>query len=1183
MTLEQMPKRFRKWHEDNVGALDREITVNRREVTDGRLNILRESPEYRAMRLEQIGVRAGQVQNRIRELRKADPGDPQIARLKNELDDGAGGGLYGEMREIKAMTGGDLPVTSKVRDLINTFDYLDDYVQPMLLANREGMDDMIHATAAYRKQTLARRRVYDGRKESLDPQTFESVMKGKALQDPFDPDSPYANIALANLSADHTIRQAVGMRSNAVAQSMFISQLRHYAPIAPDSPDYMPALARTLNQWSQSVLGRKIIDGRSRGLTDEDIIDEIVGTLFDGQTGLELRTFLNDADYLHFKPAPYVGVEAKRAEALARADEAVQGMDDEIALLDVALKQANGRRAQALKKFNADVAKNPRRVNIEFMGIDGKVHKLRGKEGLDEYLGKERLRLADLKAKRTKTHAEQSDFTMDPHRINVAEPEDAAEYAAMILERYDQLTAGSVPLQRWLAGGNLEMTKSNPAEAAKAVEMFLKATDADGNPIYNLSPVLGDEVMKIGTQKAMDVYRSGVQKAFRVIGAVPEDMMVRAPFYGQRYRQTAERAYNLIVKQRGDGNITMNEVNAIRELAHRRALKDTKDWLYTIDRRTAFGDAMENWVPFTSAMQNSVTTVGRIIWNDPAVIGVMRLIWQSPDALFDADNDGNPDTFMVPIGWLPDGIKSAIGNDDFLRFNKKSFDLIGQGVLDPSATPLLAITSSELMKNGLNGWYDAEPDWVQAIPGDAGKAIWSAWKDFNFGEGFGASQSFASLDMLLAPWQKQLADAWIRGDGSSAAYGRTFDNIRRSENLKAMSGYREDFPDYDEIASKANGIHWMRALVALTAFTTPRYTQDVEVLVNAVKRNDQAIREWEATPEDQRVGKAPLPTEELYGDAAQWVAASGTRSNTSGMPASIDALKIVERHSDVIRDVAPALNESGDLSLLGALAPDAEAHFVFDDPTMNDPTVTAYQMATSIPGAGGEQFRSLVDLAEEQYSVNVEMGWKQYIRGKAAIEAAMNQAGVWNWNSSSARPYSEMKAQLVDSIATDKRFEGWYDVYNRNSGGTRTASAISMFEKASTNQSYRETMKDDPVWAPGGPLDQYLANRRVVVQEMDRLGIGTLQSRKGGAYKGDVTGLADMWAKSQHEIRLAYPAFATFQDRFIGDDADPNGLGAYLEQTTMVAPSAPPTYPGDETISPPVSQQTAAPSNEWSY
>jgi hypothetical protein len=836
----------------------------------------------------------------------------------------------------------------------------------------------------------------------------------------------------------------------------------------------------------------------------------------------------------------------------------------------------------ALKKFNEAKAKDPRRVTVEFMGLDGKVHKLRGKEGLDEYIGKERLRLADLKAKRAEVHAKESNFELDPHRINVAEPEDAAEYAAMMLERYDQLTAGSVPLQRWLAGGNIAMQSSNPKAAAESVEMFLKATDADGNPIYQLSPVLGDEVMKVGTQNALDAYRAGVQKTFRVIGAVPEDMMVRAPFYGQRYRQTAERAYNLIVKQRGDDLITMNEVNAIRELAHRRALKDTKDWLYTIDRRTAFGAAMENWVPFTSAMQNSVTTVGRIIWNDPAVLGAMRLIWQAPDNLTDMDADGNPDTFMIPIGWLPDGIKTALGNDDYLRFNKRNFDLIGQGVLDPSATPLLAITSSELMKNGLGGWYDAQPDWVGMLPGDTGEAIWSAWKDFNFGQGFGASQSFASLDMLLAPWQKQLVDAWIRGDGSSASYARTFDNIRRSENLKAMAGYREDFPTYDEIASKANGVHALRALVAFTAFTTPRYTSDVEVLVNAVKKNDQAIRDWEATPEDQRVGAPPMPTEELYGDAAQYIAASGTRSNTSGMPASYGALKIAENHADVIRDVAPALNESGDLSLLGALAPDAEAHFAFDDPMMNDPTVTAYQIATSIPGAGGESYRALVDLAEEQYSVNVEMGWKQYIRGKAAIESAMNQAGVWNWNSSSARPYAEMKDQLVESIATDKRFEGWYDVYNRNSGGTRTASAISMFEKAATNEAYRETMKDDPVWSPGGPLDQYLANRRAVVGEMERLGIGTLQSRKGGAYKGDLTGLAEMWAKSQHEIRLAYPAFATFQDRFIGDDMDPNGLGAYMQQATSTAPSAPPAYPGDETISPPTSAQTAAPT-EWSY
>jgi hypothetical protein len=1183
LTLDKMPKRFQKWHAENKAAIQRELDVNKREVADGRDNLLQNYPEYRAARLTQLEKKAAQISNRVRALRKADPNDPEIARLLRELNgDGTSIGVYGDMKRIKAMTGGDLPVTREVRELVDTFDYLDDYYGKMLELNLESMDDMVAATASYRSQTLARRRLYNGSQDSTDPQTFAAVMKGKALEDAFDADSPYANIALSNLSADHTARQAVGMRSNAVAASLSMSQLRHHKPIMPDSDEYMPAMARTLNQWSNSTLGKIIVDGRAAGLEDADIVDNIVGTLFDGEQGLELRRWLNEADELWARGndnyKAYVGVGSRRQQALKKAEEAVAPLDDEISVLEASLRSANARRATALREFKKAQAKNPRRVNIKFTDIDGKQRTFRGKDKLDEYLGKQRLKLDDLKTKRQTTFDRESKFTMDEHRLNVGEPEDAMRYAEVILDRYDKLTAGSVPLQRWLAGGNLRIgVNGQTDDAARSIEQFLKATDANGNPVYQLHPVLGDEAQKIGAASALDAFRGATQKAFRVIGAVPEDTFVRAPFYGQRYRQTAERAYKILTDQRGTKDLSLDEVNAIRELAHRRALKDTKDWLYTIDRRTAFGQVMENWVPFASATQNSVTTVGRIIWNDPAVVGAMALIWQSPDAIFDADNDGNPDTFTIPVGWLPDGFQEALGIDEYLRFNKKSFDLITQGTFDATATPMLAMATSELMKNSLGGRYSAAPPLLlEALPGETGEALWEKWKDFNFGEGFGASQSWGSLDMVLAPWMKQALDVWFRGDGSSASYARTFDSIRRSENLKAVSGYREDFPTYDEVEAKARGTMMLRLLGTVTMFTTPRYSSDVDVLVNAVKRNDQAIREWDNTPEDQRVGERPMPTEELYGDAAAWIAASGTRSNTSGMPNSLTAIGIAERNTSLIRDIAPALNDTGDLSLLGALVPNSEAHFAFDDPEMNDPTVTAYQMANTIPGAAGETYRSLVDLAEEQYSVNKEMGWKAYIKGKSAIEAVMNQRGVWDWNSAAARPYKEMKDGLVESIATDKRYEGWFDDFNKHAGGTRTSAAITMFETAAGDDNYRSQMEDDGVWMRGGPLDQYLANRRAVVQEMERLGIGSLASRKGGDYRGQLSGLAATWEQSKAEIRRAYPQWGAFQDRFIGDDNDPAGLGVYLETASVeeAAPSAPPAYPGDETISPPQSYET---------
>lgn len=160
----------------------------------------------------------------------------------------------------------------------------------------------------------------------------------------------------------------------------------------------------------------------------------------------------------------------------------------------------------------------------------------------------------------------------------------------------------------------------------------------------------------------------------------------------------------------------------------------------------------------------------------------------------------------------------------------------------------------------------------------------------------------------------------------------------------------------------------------------------------------------------------------------------------------------------------------------------------------------------------------------------------------------MNQKGIFSWTSAAARPYKEKKDELVASLAADKRYEGWYDEFELQQGGTRTRQAIIGIQKGLGNESFRKAMVDDPIWGAGGAAEQYVANWNAVTVEMNRLGIGDLESKAGGNYRGQLDGLAQVWEESRTAIARSTPDWAIFESRFLGDSPNPFPVGTYVEQ-----------------------------------
>ena len=360
--------------------------------------------------------------------------------------------------------------------------------------------------------------------------------------------------------------------------------------------------------------------------------------------------------------------------------------------------------------------------------------------------------------------------------------------------------------------------------------------------MFELKPVIGNAAVELGSAKVMESWRAFTNGMFKVLGTIPEDSLVRAPFYGMRYRDTVSQMIR-VAQESGGRKITMREVEQIQRAAHRRALKDTKDWMYTIDRRTNLGRSGEYMFPFISAAQNSVTTVGRIIWNDPSIAGIMAAIWQAPTKMGLEDEQGNIH-IPIPHSFLPDGVEQALGLDNMLDFmiNKGSLNVVmpesGFGFL-PRFGPIVAAPVSEVMKRG---WFGMSVESPQVLVDVFGKAaadqLWTGWKSYVFGEGQGVAPDPMSLSLFTPPVAAKIMQMW-EGEGSSPQYAYYYNIQFRNEMAKWAAGYRDEPPSRDEIVQRTNGFYMIRILANLTAFTPPQYESRLDPIIKAIRNNDR--------------------------------------------------------------------------------------------------------------------------------------------------------------------------------------------------------------------------------------------------------------------------------------------------------------------------------------------------------
>ena len=628
--------------------------------------------------------------------------------------------------------------------------------------------------------------------------------------------------------------------------------------------------------------------------------------------------------------------------------------------------------------------------------------------------------------------------------FHLIDMEDAIGYAQKMRARYMSI-ARTPEIRDYLkAGGSLD--------GATAKRML--------GEIEDMPPIIGNYAIELGVKDMRQTINDISHKLFQYLGSMPEDALIRAPFYSRRYNAIRDDMFKKILDAKEIDRVSLKTINDVLNVAHRRALKDTNDWLYTIPRRTLLGHYLETVFPFISATQNSVTTIGRLVWSDPRLLAYGLKAWNAPDKAGMTDEDGN---IVIPAPWrvLPQSMQKSLGLDNMMnmKISKNGLNVIfpmSNMLFVPSFGPLVATPASEIMKHGWFGMTVYTPEPIVAHLGqEMGDALWNGWKDWLF-NGRGLSDSFASLDMVLPPWVQKLEQRF-QGELGSTEYASQYTLQYNAEMAKYWAGYRQDVPEPDEIRNRVNNIFMLRMMGNLTAFTPPKYESVLQPLVDAV----QAIYNVDPVNGSKNVNEILGPYLAQLGDIS-------SLKNQTSMFRGSTPIQNATRYSALINKVSSGVQS--DYSVLGIiLNTNANANEY-------DESSSAWMLANNIPGVS-DKFGVRLSPNQVTKEAQRSAGWVWYVKKMDVIDSIRQQRGLKSYRAQAAGDLKAARDQVIERLRTDPAFEGWYDDYSVF-GSARTLNTIKVLQAALADETFMKDNGDSGTWQAAR---RYLAGRDMVL------------------------------------------------------------------------------------------------------
>lgn len=500
-----------------------------------------------------------------------------------------------------------------------------------------------------------------------------------------------------------------------------------------------------------------------------------------------------------------------------------------------------------------------------------------------------------------------------------------------------------------------------------------------------------------GTSIISKLLDKSITGYYNLANQLPATHLLRHPLFGQQYKMSLTEQ---IAKMRQQGVTHIDETlrKQMESTARAAALRDVKNFTFTMDHETKMAYAMKHFGAFFGAQQESWNRWARIISEKPQIAGRIAQVYGAPArAGVVVDTDGNT---VDATGHVTDPVT---GERKLTKYSERKIlmqvpEYLGGKKLnkamglDEDASFTVPMSSLELVLNHGDG----------ALPVGAGPFVQIGVNHFakdnpNLADmtkkmgllPFGPRDSW--LDFVNPNTGKRLGDSM---DDYSETKQRTLFYAMQVENWKWENGHRDTEPTWNELMDRAD--RWSFWKTGL-AFAMP-FSVNSQDPYQFFRDEYSRLQKLDQNSADEKFY-------EKYGDSFYMFSQAMGKNNT-GLKPTVESVEMSQYYQDLIDKVG---NEYAGL----IVGDEGDGEF--------SQGAYYYQKTHTLSSGDTANQRVQLDAREAWKKGEIARGWQSYNKLIAKVDAALFDGGFKSYEDPGAEVL-KIRRQAVRKMLTTESF-----------------------------------------------------------------------------------------------------------------------------------------------------------------
>lgn len=627
-----------------------------------------------------------------------------------------------------------------------------------------------------------------------------------------------------------------------------------------------------------------------------------------------------------------------------------------------------------------------------------------------------------------------------------------------------------------------------------------------------LQPIDGAVVVAANRKGATAQLSHFMDQTTKIFSSIPQTVMQNHPMFVGLYNRKSKNLIDIALAN-GERKLLPEELNAIREAAMEDSLREMKRWIYNVENRTNFEEAVSQVVPFFTAYTFTVKMFAGALKENPGIamwilsqghntVGKMNWVDQNGEPT----EMGNATAIQIPVApeirdvlaQLP-WIGSQWADAQNINLSAKSLDMWFGGEIVPGPGPIIALPMNMLAGNAPEV-AAAIDDNTEFFPGGSGL--------FEYALPFGATDNPAAG--LIPGWLNNLrgalfADNSFLGDPRFAETLAQITVYKNAEYQLALKNGETDAkpPTAAEIEAEAREYYLFKTSVSALS---PVSFQIQDNYTIAAQQYRQYQRVW-----GEEAGYR------FYADNPELSYVMGSANgNSYGLPSSVDTVAALKKYPELANKASMTGDAGQDMLAWAVGVKDAD----WDNYDRN----ASVWLANNGPQGGGENFTNTLTPAELQHKVDVAPAWATFMNGLGVLQA---QAEELNTTVEDHPQLKQKKANLVAYLKQE--FPAWGRDYGNFDAG-----------KYNDRAEFLATTLSDPQWiAENGDRD--VVNSLYMFLTLRANTQAQLQQKKASGGTGSIdsdsnVSIAQNYRQQVQQLINGSVEFGDFYSRYFDGD-----------------------------------------------